>query len=316
MACMVETKSQKILIDPGLALDQGRKKLLPHPFQIEISYILRSRIINEMQNASDIIITHFHGDHHPMVEADLVQLSASTVIEPLKSAKLWVKSPENTSKTSRYRRKKLQNMLGCDFINPEGKSFNNLQFSESVPHGYAQKSSSFLNSVMMVRIVDDNDVFVFGSDIQLLDSHTIDIILDWKPTILYVAGPPLYLYQVKKSRQKLEEIAWKNALKLADFIPEIIIDHHVIRSQYGIDFVDRLNKVSEMSKSHIMTAADYMGYQRAPLEALRNELYRDLPVPQKWHDDFLKHGRLPIHFKKWRCFSLEHYPLSYQLSSE
>ena len=35
--------------------------------------------------------------------------------------------------------------------------------------------------------------FVHSSDIQLLDREAVLKVLAWKPTIVFVSGPPLYL---------------------------------------------------------------------------------------------------------------------------
>jgi predicted metallo-beta-lactamase superfamily hydrolase len=62
LCCFVETKDRKILIDPGVALGYVRHKLLPHPIQIAIDEKVQKRIMDVWNEATDIVLSHFHGD--------------------------------------------------------------------------------------------------------------------------------------------------------------------------------------------------------------------------------------------------------------
>ena len=75
ICCFVETKKRKILIDPGIALGYTRFGLLPHPFQVALDEKIQSRIIKRWTEATDVIISHFHGDHTPLVNANPYQLN-------------------------------------------------------------------------------------------------------------------------------------------------------------------------------------------------------------------------------------------------
>ena len=65
LCCFVTTKNQKIVIDPGIALGYTRYKLLPHPFQVAVDEKIQKKIIKKYSEATDIVISHFHGDHVP-----------------------------------------------------------------------------------------------------------------------------------------------------------------------------------------------------------------------------------------------------------
>ena len=128
-------------------------------------------------------------------------------------------------------------------------------------------------------------LFVNASDIQLLDDTTVDLILEWKPDILLAGGPPLYLEQLSL---ELRKRAWQNALRLADSVDVMILDHHLLRSREGIHWLDSI--LSESGRRAIC-AADFMRAPRRLLEAERKMLYDQMPVPLEWHQDYAK-GRI------------------------
>lgn len=47
-------------------------------------------------------------------------------------------------------------------------------------------------NLMLTRVGLGGRSFVHASDIQLLDTATIDLILGWAPSRVLAAGPPLY----------------------------------------------------------------------------------------------------------------------------
>jgi hypothetical protein len=74
LSCSVELKNRKIFIDPGIALGWSRYGFFPHPFQIAIGAGIREKIIEELKNASDVIFSHFDGDHCPLYNPNPYQL--------------------------------------------------------------------------------------------------------------------------------------------------------------------------------------------------------------------------------------------------
>jgi len=79
LCTVVRTRDRKILIDPGLALGYTRFRLLPHPLQVAVDERIRKRIIHEWSTATDIVISHFHGDHVPLADANPYQLDLGKV---------------------------------------------------------------------------------------------------------------------------------------------------------------------------------------------------------------------------------------------
>jgi len=77
LCCLVSFDNRKVLIDPGVALGYIRHGLMPHPFQVVIGAAVRERIIYELTEATDVVFSHFHGDHVPLADANPYQLPLS-----------------------------------------------------------------------------------------------------------------------------------------------------------------------------------------------------------------------------------------------
>jgi predicted metallo-beta-lactamase superfamily hydrolase len=137
-----------------------------------------------------------------------------------------------------------------------------------------------MGTLMMTRVKMDGHVFVHASDIQLLDDPTVDQVINWQPNIVLAAGPPLYLDRLSKARR---ERAWSNAVRLAQSIDIVVLDHHLLRSMEGTIWLDEL---SAAAGKRVYCAADFMGRPRQLLEAERARLYEEMPVPEKWHDAY------------------------------
>jgi predicted metallo-beta-lactamase superfamily hydrolase len=280
LSCVVELKNRKIVIDPGLALGYKRHGLLPHPVQVAVGEVVRTEILAELAEATDVVMSHFHGDHVPLPDANPYQLSVHNIGPLERDIRLWTKGLEGLSKRMARRRELIGMVLQRDLSNAEEISDGVLTFSGSVPHG---APSSHLGTVMMTRIQGSETVFVHASDIQLVDEQAVSSILHWQPDIVLVAGPPIYLPQV---RRKVGDRAWRNALELASHVDTLILDHHLLRCEEGLTWLDRL---SSETGHQVICAADFMGCPRCLLEAKRMSLYGEFPVPDDWHTDYA-HG--------------------------
>ncbi len=287
MCCLVTVGSRRILIDPGLALGYRRHGLLPHPCQIANGIKIRNDIIKAMATATDIIFSHFHGDHIPLLRANPYQLSFKQVPDLLPGARVRLPPAEGLSPRMHRRAVELAELFGSK-IKRAGEWLENiLNFSNPVPHGAAE---SGFGSVMMTRIDMGEQVFVHASDIQLLDRTTIEKILSWHPDIVFAAGPPLYLQALSLSMRKQ---AWENSVRLAADGATLIIDHHLLRSCQGLDWLDNLGRATG-KKAYC--AADFMNKPRLLLEAERTEFYARLPVPENWHQAYEKGEESPLAF--------------------
>jgi predicted metallo-beta-lactamase superfamily hydrolase len=295
LSCLVEIHDRKIVIDPGLALGYQRYKLLPHPFQVAVGKKVRREIVKALKGCTDIIISHFHGDHIPLANANPYQLSARKVSPLFQKPQLWCKSPNDVSPAMAKRYMYLSNVLGRTLTGSEGHTDGLLSFSPSMPHGEA---NTHLGAVMMTRIEDTKEVFVHASDIQLISEESVTQILAWKPDTVLASGPPLYLRRLSsKVRKKVHE----NALLLAREIPTLILDHHLLRSEEGYRFLEDL---SASAGHKIFCAADFMGRSRLPLEAWRQRLYQEMPVPEGWHKAYALGKVDTDQYRSWRGWNV------------
>ena len=279
LSCVVEVEGRKIVIDPGLALGYRRHGLLPHPAQVAIGEQVRRKIMAALKDATDVVMSHFHGDHIPLPNANPYQLKAQDVAPLCRTTRCWAKGPKGLSHRMLRRRESLCQVLGRDLPNAEGQETGPLTFSSPVPHG---KPGSHLGTVMMTRVESKDGVFVHASDIQLLNGEAVLLILAWHPNIVLVGGPPLYLPWLSLKRQ---EVAWKNAHRLARHVDTLILDHHLLRCEEGLSWLARL---SSKTGHRVICAADFMQRPRCLLEALRVQLYEEMPVPKKWHEAYAR----------------------------
>ncbi len=276
LCCFVTTPQRRILIDPGVALGYKRYRLLPHPFQVALDERVQKRILSRWRQATDIVISHFHGDHVPLAHANPYQLSIRQTAGLNPGARIWTKPDESFSSLEKQRAADLSSGLGADLITGAAGG-GGMEFSNPVPHGDPDGSET----VMMTRIEADR-VFVHGSDIQLLNEEAVSQILEWKPDVALVGGPPLYLARL--SAKQIQN-AWKNALRLAASVGTLVIDHHLMRDVEGIEW---LEKLSVETGRPVMCGADFMQRPRMMLEADREKLYADMPVAADWHETYEK----------------------------
>ena len=294
LACAVRLGSRKIVIDPGIALGWSRHGLLPHPFQIAIGARIRAAIIAELATATDVVFSHFDGDHCPLDAPNPYQLGLREVTGSLARCRIWARGPHRCPPAQQGRRARLAETIGCDLPGAEGVQAGPLEFSFPVPHGPGGRTD---NMVMMTRITAPGLSFVHASDIQLLDPATVSAILAWEPDIVLASGPPLYRY-TSPPRQDLRERARENALALSRQVGTLIIDHHLLRSLEGIAW---LRQLQQASKNRVLCAADFM--QRRPLflEARRRQLYDWMPVPEGWHEGYAagRQSAQPYRIRGW-----------------
>ncbi len=279
LCCLITLRNRRIVIDPGVALGYRRHGLLPHPLQVAAGRRVRDKILYALKNATDVVFSHFHGDHVPLENANPYQLSVHDLPPNFGALRAWCKSDEGLSDDMYSRFHVLKELSGPNLQIAEGRSDESISFSRAVPHG---RWDSPMGTVMMTRIQMDNEVFVHASDIHLLDDATVSRIIDWHPDIILAAGPPLYLERLSQTDQSC---AWQNALRLVRHINRVILDHHLMRSMTGPAWLEALS--SEAGKK-VFCAADFMGQERKLFEAKRSELYEQVPVPDMWHEDYEK----------------------------
>lgn len=274
LCVVVEGKGRKILIDPGVALGYRRYGLKPHPIQVGVGRVLRRRILKEAADATDIVFSHYHGDHVPLREVNPYQLSLEAALSVLKGKRLWGLYPEGLSAVSQQRARDLAACLPLRFVPVEGFQDGDLAFLPRVFHGEPDGPGGW---VLMTSV---GRTFLHASDIQLLHDESVRQILDLGPETVVAGGPPLYL---PKMTLTMRAKARSLAENLAGAIPRLVLDHHLLRSCEGLRWLKELDRTSP---NLVTSAAGLMGRTPRLLEARRKELYRRFPVPDGWHDDY------------------------------
>jgi hypothetical protein len=278
LCCRVRLPACTLVIDPGLALGYRRGGLMPHPVQVTAGRRVRRAIVRALGTATDVVLSHFHGDHVPLVAANPYQLSFQDLPPQVGSLNCWSKAEDPAGPMGR-RFQDLKRLFGTNLRIAEGCREGPLSFSEPMPHG---KPGGPGGTVMMTRIEAPQGVFVHASDIQLLNHEAVDQILDWHPDIVLAGGPPLYLEVIGPADRR---IAWENGLRLAKGVATLILDHHLLRNRQGIEW---LADLSAAVGRRILCAADFMKKPRRLLEADRAQWYRKTPVSDTWHADYAR----------------------------
>ncbi len=281
LCCVVKTPGRYIVIDPGIALGYLRGGLLPHPRQVAVGDEIRTAILEHLGRATDIIVSHYHGDHIPLADANPFQLHSERVKAVVNRPKVWLKPLSGESSRIAGRKEMLEALFEDTVAADENSSPPGVRFSKPLPHGRADKK---MGTVMMTRIEAEGTVFVHASDIQLLEDDAASQIAAWSPDVLFVSGPPLYRNVTPRERSK----ARGRVLALAGSIEACIIDHHLLRCREGIAWLDALGKETG---GRVLCAADFMNKKRCFLEARRRELYQQFPVPDDWHTKYRKQYR-------------------------
>ena len=282
----MKTGQRRILIDPGFALGYMRHKRLPHPKQVILAERARRKVINLWGKATDIVFSHFHGDHVPLVDANPYQLHATELAGLNNDVRIWRKDLCHLSPHEAVRETSLKDTLGLDFLSGENVVHGPLHFSRAVPHG----DPDLTDESVMMTLVKGEQRFLHAPDIQLLHDQTVSQILDWQPDIVLAGGPPLYLSKLTETQIAR---AWENALRLARGVEIFILDHHLLRSNEGLTW---LEKLSTIAGRPVLCAADYMGKDRMLMEAERESLYQRYPVAADWHENYAKNKATTKHY--------------------
>ncbi|MBN2170091.1 MAG: hypothetical protein JW819_02080 [Candidatus Krumholzibacteriota bacterium] len=279
LCCRVTAGARRVVIDPGLALGYQRHGLLPHPAQVAVGERVRRAILAALAEATDVVVSHFHGDHMPLADANPFQLELAPAADACRRARCWVKGPVGAPPKMQERRHALAEALGRELPAAEGKDDGPLAFSPAFSHGDPRARQGM---VMMTRVADGGAVFVHASDTQLLDNDAVAWILAQRPQVVLADGPPLYLSRFTAAHRRA---AWENALRLSRGVATLVLDHHLMRSDEGMSWLERL--ASETGHA-VLCAADFMGRPRRLLESHRRRLYAEMPVPAGWHEDYAR----------------------------
>ena len=285
MCTLVETPDVAVLLDAGVSLAPYRFSLPPHPVEFQTISKLRKTIAEAADKAQVVTISHYHFDHHtPSFEDWVVNWTedGETARQIYQNKTVLAKNPKEKINASQRQRAWLFQKTGGKHAKTleaaDGKTFTygktTLRFSEAVAHG---SEDSMLGWVIMAVVEHDGERFMFAPDIQgPMSSHTLELILDAKPTVIMLGGPPLYLGGFRVEMAQLEQ-GLRNLEHIVEAVPLVILEHHALREESWKPKMEKVFQQASQSGHGIVTAAEYAGKENLFLESKRKQLYRDQP---------------------------------------
>ncbi|MGD6934329.1 MAG: MBL fold metallo-hydrolase [Candidatus Bathyarchaeia archaeon] len=285
MCTLVGTPDTVVLLDAGISLCPWRFNLPPHPFEFQTIQNLRAKIAQAADNAQIVTISHYHYDHHtPSFEDWVVNWTAQTETarQIYKNKIVLIKNPKENINASQRERAATFLKTGAKHAKnveyADGKTFvygnTQLRFSEAVAHG---EDNSMLGYVIMVTIQYGDERFMFAPDIQgPMSNHATQLILDVKPSLLMLGGPPFYLSGFRVNEAALQN-ATNNLKAIVEKVPITIIEHHTLRDEFWKQKVAPIEEHATKAGHSLLTAAEYIGEENRFLESNRKRLFRDFP---------------------------------------
>jgi len=291
MCTFVETSDVRVLIDAGVALGPRFRKL-PHPREYRARNECRARIREYAAKADVIFVSHYHNDHHTPNYTETVWLgsSAEEAEQIYRDKVVLVKDIRNAINFNQRRRgwmfQRFVKRIGSNCEVADGKTFEygatKVKISAPVPHG---EERTELGWVIMATLESQGKKMLYTSDVQgPMSKVTTRLILKEKPDLVILGGPPMYLEGVKVEKASIRK-GIDNAARIAGRVPEIIIEHHALRSADWRDQTKLVYDAGAKVDHKVMTAAEYLGMAPMLLESRREQLYEQEPPPeefQKW----------------------------------
>ena len=279
LSTFVRTPDLRVLIDPGAALGT-RKRLHPHPKEYKILAERRASIQTTAEESDCIVISHYHFDHLlPFFKNYAYFWSSKEEAAALyHQRRIMCKDPShNINRNQRRRgtafvrgvREVAREVLYADSqVLKIGAT--TIQFSPAVPHG---REGTHLGFVVMTAIQHQGISVVHASDVQgPMVSETTNWILQRKPQLLILAGPPTYLSPERVSPSLITKAA-NNLRRLVAQIPIIILDHHLQRDSNWREWAAPIQEMSRDIGHRLITVAEAIGLPEQLLETQRSELY-------------------------------------------
>ncbi|MFQ6134826.1 MAG: hypothetical protein ACE5KU_03295, partial [Nitrososphaerales archaeon] len=149
-----------------------------------------------------------------------------------------------------------------------------LRFSEPVFHG---EEKSILGYVTAVEIGCGDEKLSYYPDVQGPTSEqTLNKILEGKPEILIIGGPPVYLSGWQIDEKTIEQ-GFSSLRRIVEEVPLTLLDHHVLRSEEGLARAVSLKEYAERLGNKVRTFAEYLGLENRLLESRRRRLFEEYP---------------------------------------
>ena len=263
MATYIETKDCKIFIDPSAAL--GPKRYGLPPVQQELDAIFKTKLkIAELAEKCEILtISHYHYDHYDPDELFYTE------------KKVYAKDiAKNVNKSQKERGTDFKKIVGniCDleYCDDSKHQIGNTRIIFSPPFFHGPENVR-LGYVIMTTIDDSERIIVHSSDVQgPVTKSAKEYIIDQKPDLLIMDGPPTIFLGWKFSKQSLQD-ASDNLVEIIKTLEcQVILDHHLLRD---LKYLDIFSEPYRIGKEKVKTFAEYLGKENNTLEAHRKELW-------------------------------------------
>ncbi len=266
----LSTSIDRILIDPGVALGFSRYNLHPHPVQAVVGDEVKGKIVSAWESAEDIIISHLHGDHIPLLNPNPFQLGIE-VLPSNSDARIWVKAEKFCRGVERIRFTALKRRFGDQMVEAKpGVGDGLLEFIGPFPH------TGRSNTMVLGTIVRKDGTLLHLSDADISSWEVIRAAKRINPDFIIADGPSLYRLDREYMKSYLSR-----ASKLVNSCGSLIVDHHLMRCDEGVKWLNSLKKIGE-GKCNVFSASEFMLRPFTMLEAWRRTLYRLIPVSNNW----------------------------------
>ncbi len=260
----VETKSLKVIIDPGCALGPNRFNLPPHKQEVESLWECWERINEYLKKSDFAIITHYHYDHHHYRNANLYE-----------GKTLFVKDFSTLNPRQRRRAEKFLEKLKLPraVVVADGRNFyfgdTEIEFTKALPHGYGRQDIK----VIGVYIKEDKESMFYTSDISgVLEDTLVDFLKNKQITTLIFDGFPLYIKgAVLKNKWFFDSLKKLDFLIRTCNIKNLIIDHHSSRTSDWKKYYEEI--LSNKNLNFVGTAAEFLKIEPKYLESMRRTLF-------------------------------------------
>ncbi|XHH09637.1 MAG: hypothetical protein ACFCUE_03145 [Candidatus Bathyarchaeia archaeon] len=290
MCTLVKTPDVNMLLDAGISLCPWRFNLPPHPVEFQTIQALRKKIAEAADKAQIVTVSHYHYDHHtPSFEDWVVNWTAQTETarQIYQNKTLLIKNPKENINASQRERGWMFMKTGAKHAktveNADGKAFiygnTRLVFSEAVAHG---EEKSMLGYVVMVTVEYAGERFMFAPDVQgPISNRSLQLILEAKPSMLMLGGPPFYLSGFRVNEVALEN-ATENLKTIVKTVPLTIIEHHTLRDEFWKQKLAIVEEQAHQAGHSVLTAAEFAGEENRFSEFNRKRLYRDFPPSKEF----------------------------------
>jgi len=306
MCTYVETPDVRALLDAGVSLCPRRFGLPPHPLEFKAIDEARRKIAEAADRAEVVTLSHYHFDHHtPSYEDWLCNWTArdETARQIYEGKTVLMKNPKENINYSQRRRAWMFQKTGGKYAEKldaaDGKTFifgkdTLVRFSEPVFHG---PENSALGWVLMTTIECKGEKFMFAPDVQgPMSTRTLEIIIDEKPQLIMMGGPPLYLSGFKVDEKQIKT-GLSNLEQVAKTVPTVILEHHVLRDEGWHDSIKNVLDVAQKVGCKILTAAEFSYKENVFLEARRKKLFLENPPSEEFEKWMRKSPEMQVHLK-------------------